>query len=378
MDFNEIPSLISSIQTRLTTLESQVAALESAAQIQSAAPPASGADADAQAQLAEECASLRRQLEDACSVRGRLEEEIRDLRQQTEERDDGEASLAALQNRVLQLERELVESAEECRKANEAWQQNYQAYQEANQAEQKANGELETLRKEKDAADQKARDAEMELEELRKGTELAGEKARAAEAELAGAQAVQASLQRELDSYRESEANTAAMLERFWPSCLNAAVLQQFHEQWRAELGRKDASPTLLCMFANIFSWSCFHELLKSKEQTDNDLERSAYTALHTFSRHFLDWLYETGKSNDEAASISRELATHINGQLSADNAKYAIEVDEVDLQDTFSSALMQAVPQGNSTGHVKRLHSWAIIHSANRGICLLKAMVLL
>ena len=331
MDFNEIPDLISSIQTRLTTLESQVAALESAA-----APPADNTDAEDQARLAEECASLRRQLQETDCERRRLEEELSNLQRQADDRVAGEADLAVLQTQVQQLQRDLGDKSRE-----------YQG-------------------------------AISELDKLRKDGEIAGQRVQAMEAELAGARNNQAAMQRELDSYRKSAANTSALLERFWPSCLNAGVLQQFHEQWRAELGRTDASPTLLCMFANIFSWSCFNELLKSKDQTDNDLERAAYTALHTFSRYFLDWLYESGKSSDEAAGISRELAVHINERLSADNAKYAIEVDEVDLQDTFSSALMQAVPQGNSTGHVKRLHSWAIIHSANRGICLLKAMVLL
>lgn len=322
MDITEIPALIKSFQEHLSDVESRVAALEAAAQA-AARPADGGAEAKCPA--------------DGCAA--------------------DEANHADLQARLQEMEQSLQE-------ANRNWQEWYSA--------------CETEKKKAaDAADKLAA-SEKEKAELISAEKEAREANEVLSARLKSAELEQAALLKKLEESKACASDNDVLLKRFWPDCLNEDVLQPFQTQWREELGKQGASPSLLCMFANIFSWSCYRELQKSKGSTDTELDRPEYTALHSFSRFFMDWLYETGKNSDEVADLARRLAIYINGLLEKDNAKYTIEVDEVDLGDTFSSALMQAVPQGNSTGRVKQLHSWAIVPATGSGICLAKAMVLL
>lgn len=325
MDITEIPTLIKSFQEHLAGMESRVAALEAAAK---------AAALSAQ--------SSRDGAGDTRAADGHAADE---------------ANHADLQARLREMEQSLQE-------ANRNWQEWYSACEAEKKKAEAAAEKLEAAEK-KNAAFLAAE------EEARKENEALTVRLRSAELE-------QAALLKKLEESKASASDNDVLLKRFWPACLNADTLQPFQTQWREELGKQGASPSLLCMFANIFSWSCYHELQKSKSSTDTELDRPEYTALHSFSRYFMDWLYETGRNSDEVADISRELAIYINDLLEKDNAKYTIEVDEVDLGDTFSAALMQAVPYGNSTGHVKQLHSWAIVPSTGSGICLAKAMVLL
>lgn len=176
----------------------------------------------------------------------------------------------------------------------------------------------------------------------------------------------------QLEKLRTNIASAEKLMARLWPPCLDIPALQPFSELWKRELQTAAPSPSLLFMFANIFTWSCA-TAASNKDDSDNSIEVMATTGLYNFSRFLLEWLYAHGETADAAFGILCALADKLNDELA--NAGYEIEVPMLD--SPFSSKSMSASSAGRASGCVAAVCAWSI-KSSNSAIYKKKSIVTL
>lgn len=357
------------------------------------------AEHDESQQAAQEAAArLDRALADSNSVREcvrQLEDECRAKDEQLQAKDQ------LLESREQQLqahERQLQESQvqyENCRAdRDEAHRQLAACDAELRQAKEESlrlQREADTLRAEsarlaqdRDAARRESGELSAQVQRLQEELRRAEEQEQQLNADLSAARQKGRELQDALTQAQAQAADVKKQLDslsilrgRLWPACLRVGALESFAEEWHRQLDMPSADPTLLSMFANIFSWSCAKELALREGADDAILEQTATSALYSFSKFLFDWLYRAGKSAEEVEQISFALAAEINDELEKANAGYRIGDDEVAIGDSYSSKTMVPSPQGAPVGSVASLQAWCIKNKSG-SVCLKKALVCL
>lgn len=343
------------------------------------------AERDESQQAAQEAAArLERALADSSSVR----ECVRQLE------DDCRAKDEQLQAHERQLQ-ESQSQYENCRAdRDEAHRQLAACESELRQAKEEGlhqKREADTLRAEssrltqdRDAARRESDERSAQVQRLQEELRRAGTQEQQLHADLSAAQQKARELQDALTQTQAQAADVKKQLDslsilrgRLWPACLRVGALESFAEEWHRQLDMPSADPTLLSMFANIFSWSCAKELALREGADDAILEQTATSALYSFSKFLFDWLYRAGKSAEEVEQISFALAAEINDELEEANAGYRIGDDEVAIGDSYSSKTMVPSPQGAPVGSVASLQAWCIKNKSG-SVCLKKALVCL
>lgn len=339
--------------------ESQQAAQEAAARLDRAL---------ADSNSVRECV---RQLEDDCRAK---DEQLRAREQQLQ------ASQAQYENCRTdrdEAHRQLADCAAELRQAKE---ESLRLQREADTL----RAESARLAQDRDAARRESGELSAQVQRLQEELRRAEEQEQQLNADLSAARQKGRELQDALTQAQAQAADVKKQLDslsilrgRLWPACLRVGALESFAEEWHRQLDMPSADPTLLSMFANIFSWSCAKELALREGADDAILEQTATSALYSFSKFLFDWLYRAGKSAEEVEQISFALAAEINDELEKANAGYRIGDDEVAIGDSYSSKTMVPSPQGAPVGSVASLQAWCIKNKSG-SVCLKKALVCL
>ncbi len=125
-------------------------------------------------------------------------------------------------------------------------------------------------------------------------------------------------------------------------------------------------NPGIVCIVSNLVNWSTIRTYVHNKgklSENDNSISSAAVTALHNFSRFFLAQLYEEGINAEQARELLYVIGNAINGRLKSESAPYVIDIPQVQIM--FSSKNMEPVADGERTGFVDELHSWAISNAS-------------
>ena len=156
-------------------------------------------------------------------------------------------------------------------------------------------------------------------------------------------------------------ANTPTLL---WNEVLDLPELANYAAAWKANLQSANPEPVLVCMVTNLAVWQATHAYkLTLEDNQDTSYDNSASRALYNFSRYFFKALYAQDTDYGAAADLAEVMANYLNEKLRQDNAPYRIELTE--LGNTYSSRNMEISPDGESTGCVDALCSWAITNAA-------------
>ena len=301
------------------------------------------------------------------------------------ERDEFQRKLNEETEKSKQYALQCQEWDEHCKNQDDELKHAEQKAQESTARATELQGELSTATSEIESLRTQLSTATNEKENLQTQLSTATGKAQGLENELNGKkqelETTKGSLNAAEEKIRALQADLAArqaLSDRLWPDFLGIDALKEYADQWKQELLSKNADPTVLCMFANLFAWNCANELSAETGGSDTSLEQVTIPSLHAFSRFLFDWLYAKGVGPERVQDISLALARSVNARLVDSNAAYCIdEAGDVVLGDAFSSTRMQPHPKGAEKGSVLQIHSWCI-KSTNGSACLKKAQVLL
>lgn len=353
--------------------ESQQAAQEAAARLDRALAD-SNSVRECVRQLEDDCRAKDEQLQAKDQLLESREQQLRAREQQLQ------ASQAQYENCRTdrdEAHRQLADCAAELRQAKEA---SLRQQREADAL----RAESAQLAQDRDAARRESGERSAQVQRLQEELRRAEAQEQQLQAYLSAAQQKSRELQDALTQAQAQAENMKKQLDslsilrgRLWPACLRVGALESFAEEWHRQLDMPSADPTLLSMFANIFSWSCAKELALREGADDAILEQTATSALYSFSKFLFDWLYRAGKSAEEVEQISFALASEINDELEKANAGYRIGDDEVAIGDSYSSKTMVPSPQGAPVGSVASLQAWCIKNKTG-SVCLKKALVCL
>lgn len=153
---------------------------------------------------------------------------------------------------------------------------------------------------------------------------------------------------------------------RFWPSYLDLPEVLPYSAKWKQNLATDTPNPAIFCLVSNLVNWDGIRTYVHNKgklSENDNSISSAGVTALHNFSRFFLAQLYEEGVSPEQAQELLTVVGNAINGRLKAESASYVIDIPQVQIM--FSSKNMEPVADGERTGFVDELHSWAISNAS-------------
>lgn len=186
------------------------------------------------------------------------------------------------------------------------------------------------------------------------------------QAALAAKDAEIARLKEQLEQAKAAPAATAAAStpNLLWNEVLSLPELANYAAEWKANLQSDSPDPVLVCMVTNLAVWQATHAYkLTLEDNQDTSYDNSASRALYNFSRYFFKALYAQDTDYGKAADLAEVMANYLNDKLRQDNAPYRIELTE--LGNTYSSRNMEISPDGESTGCVDALCSWAITNAA-------------
>ena len=175
-----------------------------------------------------------------------------------------------------------------------------------------------------------------------------------------------ANLKEQLEQAKATPATTAAagVPNLLWNEVLDLPELADYATDWKTNLQSEAPEPVLVCMVTNLAVWQATHAYkLTLEDNQDTSYDNSASRALYNFSRYFFKALYAQDTDYGKAADLAEVMANYLNEKLRQDNAPYRIELTE--LGNTYSSRNMEISPDGESSGCVDALCSWAITNAA-------------
>ena len=152
----------------------------------------------------------------------------------------------------------------------------------------------------------------------------------------------------------------------FWSEYLDLPEVVPYSAKWKENIATETPNPGIICIVSNLVNWSTIRTYGRNKgklSENDNSISSAGVTALHNFSRFFLAQLYEEGVSPEQAQELLTVVGNAINSRLKAESAPYVIDIPQVQIM--FSSKNMEPVADGERTGFVDELHSWAISNAS-------------
>lgn len=151
------------------------------------------------------------------------------------------------------------------------------------------------------------------------------------------------------------------MQKRFFPDCIMIPALEPSIAEWQAEFTTNEPDYRVLSMFSYLFSWSSLLEnAKKNPDSLNSNVEKEAISAIAYFSRYFLEALYAKGKSAEEAQNISLELIERFNIVLSSVGTKHQLFVPYLG-ESYDNKTMMPDGNRGNTFGVVEALLSWGV-----------------
>lgn len=151
------------------------------------------------------------------------------------------------------------------------------------------------------------------------------------------------------------------MQQRFFPDCIMIPALEPFLAEWRVQFTADEPDYRVLSMFSYLFSWSSLLENAKrNPDSLNSNVEKEAISAIAYFSRYFLEALYTKGSSPEDAQNISLELIERFNNVLSSVGTKHQLFVPYLG-ESYDNKTMMPDGNRGNTFGVVEALLSWGV-----------------